>query len=94
MGKYHQYLVGIRVNELTTLQILLSRYTISGIASMYEITQVDVLECATNLRWLRRAIFRLRDHAYHTVNGIMPQISYKTLHERENVLLGLAFVPE
>jgi hypothetical protein len=88
-----QYLIPVRVNDML-VQMYLSRYTVSGIASMYDIYTADVLECATDITWLRRAIFRLRDHMYHTANGTEPSIPYSTLRERENALLGLVFVPE
>jgi hypothetical protein len=94
MGGYPQHLVTIHTDDGSIIQMLLSRYTVSGIASMYCMARSDVVECATDIEWLRRAVFRLRDHAYHMANGTMPRIPYPTLHERENALFGLVFVPE
>jgi hypothetical protein len=91
---YPQYLVPIRMEDMSVVNTYISRYTVSGIASMYEMSHSDVLSWATDILWLRRAIFRLRDHAYHAANNTAPPISYARLQKRENALLGLVFVPE
>lgn len=82
------------MDDGSSAHIQLSSYTISEIMSMYEISRADVLKSATDASWLRRAIIRLRDHAHHTANGTSPATPYRKLYERENVLLGLVFVPE
>ena len=94
MGGYPQHLVTIHTDDGSIVQMLLSRYTVSGIASMYNMPRVEVLEFTTDITWLRRAIFRLRDYTYHMANSTDPRIPYPTLHERENALFGLVFVPE
>ena len=94
MEGYPQYRVPVRIDDGTTIQIFISRYTISGITSMYGMTRSDTLECSSDITWLRRAIFRLRDHMQHMANDTVHPIPYPILHERENALLGLVFVPE
>lgn len=94
MEKYQQHPIIVHMDDDSIIHMQLSRYTVSGIASMYKITLTDVLKSVTDATWLRRAIFRLRDHAYHTANGTVPPIPYKTLYEREDALLGLVFVPK
>lgn len=94
MGLCSQHLVAIRIDDGSIIQMLLSRYTVSGIASMYCMAWSEVIEFSTNIVWLRRAVFRLRDHAYHMSNNTEPHIPYTTLHERENALLGLVFISE
>ena len=94
MGRHPQHLIPIQMDDGLAVQIYISRYTVSGITLMYGISRIDVISRSADITWLRRAIIRLREHSYHEANGTDPPIPYTTLHEREDALLGLVFIPE